>query len=256
MKRALLSSAFGMVAGMAMTANVSAYQIEAGGVYIDYDDLDDSALGLSGTYYFAPVDDSGIPRAEADFLRRASSVTAAYLTLDDADADVLAAGVEAYMESFYFSANFSRADFGSNNENGFGAELGFLPAEGVRLSVSYTGEDYVDYLDPSLALGVSSIGLKGKMVRPLNGSQAFNIEGGIAQIDDFDDTIVYQLGGDFYVNHDLSFGLRYTDSDQSNSNEDITLRARMFFIPTVSARIEYSMQDFNDRILLGISGRF
>lgn len=239
------------LATILLSSGAAAYQFEGTGTYTDFDDLDDSALGVSGQYYFNNVDDSGVPRAEAAFLGRASNVGAAYFTFDEADADSIAFGGEAYIQNFYGAAVLSQSSFGSIDSDNISLQVGFLPMDGLRLTVGYEDED-----SDFDAFDLTTISLNGKYVAPLAGDMAFNAEASIAQSDDDDDTITYMASGDFFLNPNLSFGAGYEDSDQSNSNETVALRARMFVIPNLSVQVEYSMQDDNDSIELGVTGRF
>lgn len=234
-------------AAMAVSGSALAYQFEGTGTYTDFDDLDDSSLAVQGIYYFAPIDDNGVPRAEAAFLRRASNIGLAYSTFDEADIDAIGIGGEAYIQDFYAAAALVRTEFGSVESDDIMLEVGFLPMDGVRFTLGYEDFDVFDS---------SRLSLNGKFVRPLAGDQAFNAEVSIGQTDDADDTIDYSLLADYFVNSNLSFGLGYEDTDADNSNEAITLRARMFFIPTLSVQVEYNSQDFNDFITLGVTGRF
>ena len=235
------------VAALLCATSASAFQFEGTGTYIDFDDRNDSVLGIEGVYHFNPVDDSGVPLAEAGFLRRSSNVSVGYATFDEADVDILGFQIEAYMQDLYLSAGLARTDFGIAESDDLALELGFLPSDGVRLSVAYENEDLAD---------ISTIFLRAKVVKPLAGQSAFNLQAGIGQADDTDDTVVYNVQGDYYVNQAFSLGLEYEDTDQSSSNEEITVRARMFFLPTVSGQIEYTSQDFDDRIAVGVTGRF
>ncbi len=247
MKMSVSSTGFGVVAGLVIATSASAYQFEASGVYIDFDDLNDSSLGVAGQYHFSNVDDSGIPRAEASYLRRSSNIGAFFATTDESDQDILGVRGEAYIQNFYAAAGLTRTEFGNTESDDLDVEVGFMPADGLRFTVGFEDQDLVN---------LSTITANAKMVRALGGPQALNLEATLGQTDDANDTISYQVGGDFYLNHDLSFGLSYEDTDQSNSNEDIEVRARMFFIPNLSGAVIYNMQDFNDRIALVVTGRF
>ncbi len=247
MKHVIRGVGFGVVAALTC-ASASAYQVEATGSYTDLDDQDDSVLGVQAEYHFQSVDDEGVPRAEAGFLRRSSNIGIGYATADEADVDALSVGGEFFVEDFYAAASFTNIDAGGADGDDIHLELGFLPMDGVLLSASYDDQE---------SLGdISTISLNAKMVRPLSGESAFNGEASIGQADDVNDTVLYMVRGDFYLNNDLSLGVSYADTDQSNSNEDIGLHARMFVIPTLSVQIDYQMQDFNDRIVLGLTGRF
>ncbi len=235
------------LASLLLCGGAAAYQFEGSGSYTDFDELNDSRLGVRGQYYFNNVDDSGVPRAEAAFLRRASSVGLAFATFDEADVDGYAIGGEAYVQNFFGSAVLSRTEAGPVESDDIKLEAGFLPMDGLRLTLGYEDFDLAD---------LSTISLNGKYVAPLGGDTAINGEVSIAQTDDDDDTMSYSFLADYFVNANLSFGAGYADTDQSGSAEDITLRARMFVIPTLSVQLQYNMQDFNDRIELGVTGRF
>ncbi|MEN8720234.1 MAG: putative porin [Oceanococcaceae bacterium] len=234
-------------AAIAVSGSALAYQFEGTGTYIDLDDANDSILAVEGVYFFAPIDDNGVPRAEADFLRRGSNVRAFYATADEADVDTLGIGGEAYIQDFYAAAALTRTETGPVESDDLSLEVGFLPMDGVRFTLGYTDLDLAD---------ANRISVNGKFVRPLAGDQAFNAEVTIGQTDFVEDIIDYGVLADYFVNSNLSFGLGYADTDADNSNETLTLRARMFFIPTLSAQIEYNSEDFNDSIELGVTGRF
>ncbi len=239
------------IAAMLLSSGASAYQFEGTGTYTDFDDLDDSSLGVIGQYFFNNVDDSGVPRAEAAFLGRASSVGLAYFTFDEADVDSIAIGGEIYFQNFYAAAALGQTSFGSIDRDDISLEFGFLPMDGLRLTVGYDDEDSdLDILD------LTTISLNGKYVVPLAGDKAFSVGASIAQSDDADDTITYMASGDFFINQNLSFGAGFEDTDQSGSSEAIALRARMFVIPNLSVQLQYNMQDDNDSIELGVTGRF
>ncbi|MGJ8670678.1 MAG: putative porin [Oceanococcus sp.] len=247
MKYSAGSIGFSAFIGLAFAGSVGAYQFEGTGTYTDFDDQNDSSLGVSAEFHFANVDDSGVPRAEAAFLRRSSNVKASFSTRDKVDSDAIGLSAEAYINSLYLRAGLTRTEAGSTESDDPFVEVGFLPAQGLRLSLQYEDFDLADQ---------SRVSVNAKMVRPLSGAQAMNLTARVSQRDDANDTVTYRVGGDYYVNHDLSFGLNYADTDAKNSREVVTLRARMFFIPTLSAQVAYSMQDLNDRITLGVTGRF
>lgn len=237
---------FGSLLMGAVVGSASAYQFEASGIYIDFDDQNDSVLGVTGEYHFLPVKTKDMPLAEAAFLGRSSNLGVFYYTWDTADIDVMGVDGEAYIQDFYLAANVSRTDNAGADTDDFGLEVGFVPVDGLLFTAGYNDNDQTD----------DSIGLAIKWVNALQGEMASNIEVAVQQADDVNDTITYSLAGDLYVNRMMSFGLGYEDTDQSNSNEDIELRARMFVIPTLSVQLSYFSQDTNDRIMLGLTGRF
>lgn len=235
------------IASLLLSSGAVAYQFEGSGAYTDFDELDDSTLAVSGQYYFNNVDDSGVPRSEAAFIGRASTIGIAYATFDEADVDTIVFGGEAYIQNFYASLALSRTEIGSTESDDIALEAGFLPMDGLRLTVGYEDADLFDE---------TTISVNGKYVMPLAGETALNAEASIGQTDDADDTISYAILADYFLNPNLSLGAGYADTDQTGSEEDISLRARMFIIPTLSLQVQYNMQEFNDRIELGLTGRF
>jgi len=242
--------ATGLFLGMTATSSALAFQFEGTGAYFDFDDRDDSALALQGQYFFAPVDDSGVPRAEAAFIRRASNVGLRYVTFDEADFDILTLGGEGYVDNLYGSVEFTRNEFGSLESDDLALELGFFLSDTTRLSVGYDD-------DESFAGGSTSrISLNGKMLNLLGNGQAFNGEFSIGQSDDANDTVDYSLRGDFFLNADFSLGLEYADSDDDTANDSLDFNARWFVIPTLSVQITYHSEDMDDFIQFGVTGRF
>ena len=166
----------GLLAGLsALSTGALAYQFEASGFYFDFDDLDDSALAVEGAYFFAPVDDEGIPRAEAAFLGQASNIGLGFATVDEADEDILFFGGELYLQQFYAAAGLTRIEVGNTESDDLSLEVGFVPAKGLRLTAGYDNDDLLD---------LSRISLNAKMVRPLSGQQAFNAEFTVGKTDE------------------------------------------------------------------------
>lgn len=251
MKKSVYAWGAGAVTSLVVATSASAYQYEATGLYTDFDDLNDSALSIGGASHFMPVDTSGLPLAEAAFLRRSSEVNLRYTTFDDADIDQIGIGGEAYMQNYYLAAGLTRTEFGNTDSDEISIEVGFFPADGVRISLGYDDDDGGD----------SELSLNAKLVEQMSGESAYNVEARIAQADDPADTVSYAIDWDLYVSRVLSFGLGYADTDRSGSNEEIELRASMFVIPDLGLHIAYTTQDtgagaVGDRITLGVTGRF
>ncbi|RZO85651.1 MAG: putative porin [Oceanococcus sp.] len=260
MNRHLHSASF--IALLATSTLAQAWQIEASGSYTDFDGADDAQLGVLGSYHFKPVNDVDKARAESAFLARSSQLFAGYTTFDEADADGLGVGGELFFEDLYARGSLTQIDVGIDDGTAIDLRVGFLPRDGVLLSLGYNdiGLDIVD---------VSMLSLNAKWVQPLDQGMAYNAEASIAKVDGFGDPITYMLGGDLYLNQDLSVGLAYRDSDADNANEEWELRARLFVVPTLSLALAYAMQDggsamgaatgiggAGDRITVSLAGRF
>lgn len=250
MKQVFRGVGFGVVAALTC-ASAGAYQIEAGGMYVDYDG-DDSELGVYGAYHLAPVDTSGVPLGEAGFLRRSSNVFAGYSTTDESEVDTIGLGFEGYFDNFYASFEIADVDAGGDGINPYTVMGGYMPQDGVLFALSYSDAD--DDL-------TTAIGVHGKFVQALAGDTAYNLEVDIAQVDfDFagaDDVIAYSVLGDYFLNSALSIGLRYADSDADGSEATIGLGAEMFFIPTLAGFVEYADNDAAGSMMtLGVRARF
>ncbi len=232
-----------------VATSASAYQFEGIGSYTDFDALNDSQLGLLGVYHLAPVDTNDVPLAEAGFLGRSSNVALGYTTFDKADADGLGTLGELYLQNLYFAAQLARESIGGQDATLFGIGAGYLPMPGLRLAVRY--------FDAGKLLDTTTLSLEAKYVAKLPMGLDFNSEIQLSQVDTGRDTVIaYDLSGDVFLNHALSAGLSYTDSDQANSDATIGLRGQMFFIPNLAGGLEYLMADNADRIVLTLTGRF
>lgn len=199
----------------------------------------------------------GKPLAEAGFLNRSTNVYG-HLTHIDNDWDDfqdLGLGIEAFIEDFYVNASVTHIFLpsGISDTTNFSARLGFLPTNGLLLTLGY---DLIEdgNLWENKDLGIVSLG--GKYVTSLNGEMALNVEAEVGVADDRDDTVVYTLGGDLYFNSAISAGLWVADSDQSGSKTLVGVRGKYFVTPLVSVEAAYSHQDKNDTFGLRAALRF
>jgi hypothetical protein len=95
---------------------------------IDSDGASDlDAIGVAGTYYFKPVPTDGVPLAEAAFLNKASSLTAAAVRseLGDEKIDIFGASFGYYIPNamFYSGARLhpNADDFGGGDQSNLDA---------------------------------------------------------------------------------------------------------------------------------------
>lgn len=238
MKKTLLAASIAALA-FAPAAYAENYQME-GGIgygYYDFDDGGSADLFMADfTYHFEQVSTAGHPLNEAAFLERSTNVYGGIDYIKDDDSDkyqTLELGVEAFIEDFYVNANIDRNFNPSwlSNTTDFNIKLGFLPMDGLLLTLGYELEEDGNWAEDK-DLGTISLG--GKFVTPLDGEMALNLEAEVGFQDDNDDTVVYTLGGDLYFNHAVSAGLWVSDTDKSDDKTEFGIRGKYFVTPLVS----------------------
>jgi len=250
---ALAVSASVALPGLAI-ASEGDYQTEIGFQFqrVDVDNLgDDTAIGVDATYHFPRVNTAGHPLAEAAFLERSSNIGASYVTYDDLDLDVLSLSGEAYVENFYAAAQLTRNDNG-NSTNDIGVRVGFLPSDGLLLTLGFDKEE--DAGPGGDDLNIVSLG--AKYVSKMANDTAFNLEGELSRADDDDDTMALALAGDYYFNRQFSLGLRLVETDNSDIDTAYGVGTRYFFTPVVSGELEYMSDDETDIIWARLAARF
>jgi len=256
MKKTLLAASVAALA-FAPAAYAQNYQMEGGLFYshLDADGAKDDNFGLDFTYHINEVSTAGHPLNEAGFLERSTNIGARFSSWDKQDTDTISLGGEAFIEDFYVSAgvDFNSNPSGTSDTTDFGVRLGFLPTDGLLLTLGYDLEEDGNEREDK-DLGIISLG--GKYVTPLDGEMALNIEAEIGFADDNDDTVVYTLGGDLYFNSAISAGLWLADSDQSGSKTLVGVRGKYFVTPLVSVEAAYSKQDKVDTFGLRAALRF
>lgn len=241
MKKQLVALGAAAVFGLSAPALAQDFQAEGGISYVGISpDVgpSDSAIGVDFTLHFDPVRTQGHPLAEAAFLNRASNVFGAYATFDKADLDSILLGGEFYIQDFYLRGEFNRLSGGGASSNDYGLTVGFLPRDGLLLTLGYDKADLAD---------VDTITLGAKSVTKMVGDTALNLEGSLAFVDDGASTKVLALSGDYYFNPMFSAGARfaYTDND-FDSFTAVGVGARYFFTPTFSLEAEYITEDSVD----------
>lgn len=254
MKKTLLATT---VAALTFAPAVFAenYQIE-GGMHYNYVDLDGPGspssdnFGLDFTYHLEEVSTFGHPLKEAGFLERSTNVGASYNNWsgDGAKGNIFSLNGEAFIEDFYLSANvdinswnssFGKSAYGKSSTTDFGIKAGFLPTDGLLLTLGYDLEEKGTVKNGKLK-NLGTISLGGKFVTPLEGEMALNLEGEIGFQDDKNDTVIYTLGGDFYFDRAISAGLWVSDSDASGAKTEAGVRGNFFITPLVSLNAHYT----------------
>lgn len=214
-------------------------------------------FGLDFTYHINEVSTAGHPLNEAGFLERSTNIGARFSSWDKQDVDTISLGGEAFIEDFYVSAgvDFNSNPSGVSDTTDFGVKVGFLPTDGLLLTLGYDIEEDGQFKKGKIK-DLNTISLGGKYVTPLDGEMALNLEGEVGFQDDDDDTVVYTLGGDLYFNSAISAGLWLADSDESGSKTLVGVRGKYFVTPLVSVEAAYSKQDKVDTFGLRAALRF
>ena len=272
--------------GSCVALNANAYQTEATGAYeyVDMDGGKTNSAAISGKYYFNPVQTRNAPLAEAAFLDKASSIGGgyAYSKLQDdedfGDLQFNIIGVEGEVfipdTQFYVSGALHRTNIKatinglgseSDNGNGYEFEAGFLPVNGLLLSVGVA--DFSESINPvkvakygfvtnvSNAAVVSgdnddtAVSLRAKYVSEVAGFYT-NFEG----VTYIGDETSYRLAADLYLDQTLSVGVSFADSTADYSDSIFNIRAQKFFNPQFALGVGYTTTDGADSY--GINGTF
>lgn len=250
-----LSVAAATLAFSAQSAVAQDYQMEVNAGYTSYSydaGSDDSALSAGFNYYLEKVRTAGKPLAEAAFLGHNSNVGVSYSTQDKTDASSLNVNGEYWLDKIYLAAGLTNFDDGNDTTSVIGLTAGYMLQDSLRVQVSFGDK----YILNGLVIDESAITVGGKYVAKLGGNNA-NLEGSFTSVDG--DSII-SLGGDFYLNNELSVGAAIGIPSVSGLENEIELRARYFFMPNISAQASYTLNngymDGDSALGLGVTARF
>jgi len=251
MKKTLLAASVAALA-FAPAAYAQNYQME-GGIHYNYVDIDGPGslssdnFGLDFTYHLEEVSTAGHPLQEAGFLERSTNVGASYNNWsgDRTKGNIFSLNGEAFIEDFYVSANVDinswNKSYRDDDTTDFGIKAGFLPMNGLLLTLGYNLEEKAGDTKPNGKVkDLGTISLGGKFVTPLDGEMALNLEAEVGFQDDDNDTVVYTLGGDLYFNHAVSAGLWLSDSDADGAKTEVGIRGNYFVTPLVSLNAHFT----------------
>lgn len=282
-------AATGLLASLSVNAQ-SSYQYENSISYLKYemdtlpeDKYENWVLTLGGVTYFAPVNTTRGPLAEAAFISRASGVRLTY-SRSDIDAkiawmdeevsseyttDNAVLSVDYYVPNtiFYLSLGVSAAktkfssrrisngtiirhsDSGKWDYQGI-ASLGVTPVNNLLLwSNFYEGQDVSDDWN-----------VNGKYLLLLNGERALNFQVGysVENDEDYGDIANPSISSDYYFNKTFSVGVAYylTDYEYVDDEHTYELRARKFFSESISVQASFAKLEDDRTALIGASYRF
>lgn len=254
-------------------AFASTYQSEIDLHYLenDVDDYSDeaSAIELEGTYYFAPVDTTNVPFAEAAFLRKANSVSLRLMRQEyetpysdgknyQRGVDVnyfvpdtmfyMGAGIHQYKNDYSYSYydpvyGYNEGNYESEWESTWVGRVGVTPIDGLLVwSEFYEHQDLSEYWN-----------LNAKYVKTLANNRAIGIESSFAQSNDFDSHIL-DIAADYYFTQAFSIGAGVSIDDSDSANG--LIRSRYFLTDKISMDISYTDGEYFDTWRAGGSIRF
>ncbi|WP_139309925.1 putative porin [Teredinibacter haidensis] len=238
MKKRLCLSLLAMTISSASLAG--SYQAELTGTLgrMEVDGADNALLfGVGGEFHFAPVDTSGKPLAEAAFLNKSSNVNAglAFANSDDYDVTTTYLGADVYLPNtmVFIGVDYTRMDTDDWDDSYFSVTGGVTPIDGLLLTTTYVEDSGYD------------LNLQAKYVTQLSGGQAVSVFGSFED----NDSNIFSVGCDFYLNRATSVGLEVTDT---GSDKAYTFSANHFLSEVTFVGAYYINQEVADT--LGVEG--
>lgn len=197
------------------------------------------ALSLSGSWYFEPVSTDGVPLAEAAYLGRASSLSAAFGQVDlfGTHLESQGAHVGYYIPNtmFYAAAGVTRRQEVialnstlriTDHRTTWSGTLGVAPIDGLLITTDFQEGGY----DPNVT---------ARHVGKLPNGHFY--AGGVRLADpDFGD-LQFGLDFDYYFDDTTSLGASYDDEV-----ERFELRAEKFFSKSWAAGVSVHTEEFGD----------
>jgi Putative general bacterial porin len=249
---ALLSMAVGSAACLA-----DDFRSEMRGAYSrligpqDFPDLD--AAWLQGLWFFAPVKSDGVPLAEAAFLARASSVSAAAARSESSfGVSVFRLNSQAANVSYYIPRTrvFAGVTASRNQhvtavsstivqkayDTRWSGTLGIAPLDGLLVTTDIPEHGY----DPNIS---------ARYVGKLPNSHYY--AGSVRLVDPDRGDTSFGVEFDYYFDHTFSAGVAYQDASES-----LTGKMRKFFTPRFSLGGSYTSDEFVDSFTVDVAWRF
>lgn len=272
MKKVLLVGA--TVAAISTTAAVADdYRVQVGAEYLNDEitkNIDLTTYVVGGAFYFAPVDDSNGPKAEAAFLEQASNVHAVWgrtnLEVDgsdfspkfDEDGDIWALGVRYVADAgVLVEFDYATTEIDNSDVEAYGLGVGYYLSDASTITLGYAHSE-VDDLDSEEDLW--SLGYKQLF------NNKFGLEADLTYADVESGEDAYGLGAamDYYINDSFSVGgvLGYVASDDDYTEAVIYgVNAEYFFNSHIAFNAGYAVSapsegDDNKVWSIGLVGRF
>jgi predicted porin len=243
MKKSLIFSSLALAASFNTFAED--FTSEIGVVFVDGDNVD--TYSLAGRHYFAPVDTSKGPLAEAAFLDRSNEVNLGYIraeTDDFGNASTWVLGGRYQIEDSGLFINASTLQFNGSDAAVYDLGLGYYISNDWTVSIDTAFDDDIEY---------TGLALSTKKLLTLGGDRFLNLEATINVPDEGDDS--YVVGADYYFTKNLSVGLDYAWAD-SFSDGGTVVNANWFVTPTTALSLRYADDSVSDILGVGLVARF
>jgi hypothetical protein len=205
-------------------------------------------LGLSGTWYFAPVNTDGVPLSEAAYLGRASYVSGIASQIDilgeHLDAQALTGGYYVPHSMFFIGATVARSagllvnstTTRKTHDTSWSAKLGLAPVDGLLITTRFDNDDYT----PNLG---------ARYVSKLPNSHFYAAS--VNAVDPDGGDIDFGVDFDYFFDLTLSAGIGYQDGGSR-----WTARAEKFFTPRFSVGGSVYDEDFGHGFSVSAALRF
>jgi len=235
---------------------------------LKFDDINLKTNGILGTFYFSPIDTSGLPLAESSFLTRTSSASVA-LAQSETSGNYKTTHSES--EGSGYGLNFDFRQKGSPNTievvfNEFNTDINQpidanIDQRGIAFAVGRYFSDtfhvelgFADWNINSHALGRNDINrysVSTKYIKQFNDSTAYNLEANLERISDKDgsskqnktkqNNTVLEFEADYYFNNRFSIGggvnLNQGD-DKDLEGKGLSLMTNYFFSPAIGIELQ------------------
>ncbi|MAT93672.1 MAG: hypothetical protein CME59_13825 [Halioglobus sp.] len=281
-KKTAIAAAVGLTLSVGAQADYR-WQLDgqAGRTNIDVgrDDGDVDQFGIGGRFYFDDVDTGNGPLGEAAFLDHASYVGAGYVytdlddIVDDLDGDTYEINARYVLPldsiPLIFEGAWTRETPEFSDIDYFRIGFGAYLTDTTTVVLSYRTSD-VDESDEVDAGDIDAYELAVEHLWHLDGDAAIKVEGSYGLIDvgdndvnDGDDIDSWNIGGTWYINRNLGFGLAYSRFDNFGIEEDTYgVSAEWFVNEDIGLSLGYAHSEVDDTdvesdaVVLGAELRF
>lgn len=241
------------------------YRSEVGIVYslLKFDYINLKTSGILGTFYFSPIDTSGLPLAESSFLTRTSSASVA-LAQSETSGNYKTTHSESEGSGYVLNVDFRQkgspntidvvfSEFKTDINQPIDANIDqrvIAFALGRYFSDTFHVElGFADWNINSLALGGNDINrysVSTKYIKQFNDSTAYNLETNLERISDKDgsskqNNTVLIFEADYYFNNRFSIGGGVNlnqGEDKDIEGKGLSLMTNYFFSPAIGIEIK------------------
>lgn len=235
--------------------------------YSSKDDADNKTktYGIKTTVHFSPVETTGHPLAEADFLERIGSITLFAGKWEQkfgstAEADGPFYGLQAMLMKpdypLVLQAQYIKTDLefdpppdGDMTNDSYALKIGWFFSKELLAFVEYSYNEARISLSglPEITREEDDYSIGAKFVKELGDDSAFNLEASIEQ-SQFDEdnedgsNTILGISGDYYFTSQTSVGADFeinSGDDKYIEGKTIGINSRIFITPQFSFRLSY-----------------